>query len=136
MADEGTSSDTTTGRDGDIVRPLDKAASRRSSPEARYPNVYVWFVLMSAMDIFLTYIVLWLGGSEVNQIANKVLQTFGFTGMIVFKFVLVILVIGICEIIGRHNDATGRRLAEWAVAITCIPVVYTSVMLGLNVIVN
>ena len=116
----------------ELVQPVDKTRPRRRDVEARYPNVYVWFVLMSAMDIFLTYIVLWLGGSEVNKIANAVLQAFGFTGMIVFKFLLVIFVIGLCEILGRHNDKTGRRLAQWAVAITCIPVVWSSVMLTLN----
>lgn len=100
--------------------------------EPRYPTIYTWFVFLSAMDVLLTYIVLRLGGGEVNHVANAILQRFNFTGMIVFKFALVILVIGICELVGKHHDARGKRLAEWAVAITCIPVVYTSLMLGLH----
>lgn len=94
-----------------------------------YPNLYVWFVLASAIDVFLTFVVLSLGGREVNAIARWVLDEFGVLGMTIFKFAIVVLIILICQTIGRHRKRTGRRLAEWAVAITFIPVTFSLVLL-------
>ena len=104
-------------------------AATPSRREPLYPNVYVWFVFVSFLDVMLTYVVLSLGGREVNHVANWVLQTFGIGGMVLFKFALVAVVILICETVGRRKLTTGRRLAEWAVAITCIPVTRSTFML-------
>ena len=49
--------------------------------------------------------------------------------MVFYKFALVVFVILLCQVVGRLRPATGRRLAEWAVAITFIPVTFTTVML-------
>lgn len=95
-----------------------------------YPNIYVWFVLASALDVFLTFIVLELGGREVNAVAAWVLDAFGLAGMTAFKFVVVAFVILLCQAVGRRNRRTGRRLAEWAVALTFVPVVFTLIMLA------
>ena len=46
-----------------------------------YPNRYVWFVFLSAMDVFMTFIVLQIGGSEANGIANWILERYGLSGM-------------------------------------------------------
>jgi hypothetical protein len=86
-----------------------------------YENHYTWFVFVSALDIMLTWVILHAGGREANQLAASVLERFGLEGLVVFKFALVILVIAICEVVGRKNFATGRRLASWAVALTCVP---------------
>jgi hypothetical protein len=86
-----------------------------------YENHYTWFVFVSALDVMLTWVILHTGGREANQLAAMVLERFGLEGLVVFKFVLVILVIAICEILGRKNLQTGRRLASWAVALTCVP---------------
>lgn len=98
--------------------------------EPLYPNPYVWFVLASALDVFLTFLVLQLGGREVNKVAAWILDHFGLAGMTVFKFALVTFVILLCQIIGRRNRAAGRRLAEWAVALTFIPVTFTLALLA------
>ena len=78
---------------------------------------------------FLTYVVLWFGGAEVNAVARWVLERFGIAGMTVFKFVLVVIVILICQTVGLRRESTGRRLAEWAVALTFVPVVFSFVLL-------
>ncbi|MBN1342975.1 MAG: hypothetical protein JXQ73_09870 [Phycisphaerae bacterium] len=95
----------------------------------RYPNIYVWYVLLSALDIMLTALIMAAGGSEINSVADRIMGFWGLPGLTAFKFAVVILVVSICEIVGRKNDRTGRRLAEWAVAITAIPVVVSLVQL-------
>jgi hypothetical protein len=88
-----------------------------------YPNTYVWYVLVSALDVLFTAVLLHFGGREVNMLANWVLARWDLAGMILFKFVLVAFVICICEIVGRKHPRVGRDLGHWAVGITCIPVI-------------
>jgi hypothetical protein len=102
---------------------------KRSISPVLYENHYTWFVLVSALDIMLTWVILHAGGREANQLAATVLQQFGLEGLVIFKFALVILVIAICEVVGRKNLATGRRLASWAVALTCIPLLVAVALL-------
>ncbi|GJM26427.1 MAG: hypothetical protein DHS20C16_28420 [Phycisphaerae bacterium] len=111
---------------GGVVKP---SASNARGGQMRYQNAYVWFVFVSALDIMLTWAILQSGGSEVNPIADAVIQRFGLQGMVAFKFALVIFVIIMCEWLGRRSDKHGRKIAEWAVAITSIPVVLSFVML-------
>ena len=96
---------------------------RRFSP-ALYENAYTWLVLVSALDIMLTWIVLLLGGREVNGVAKWVIERFDVAGVVAFKFSIVVFVVGLCEIIGRRNSAAGRRLAIASVALTCVPVAF------------
>jgi hypothetical protein len=101
--------------------------SRRTP--VRYPNEYVWFVFVSALDLMLTWIVLHFGGREANGIANTILRNFGLVGFVIFKFGLVVLVICICEVVGRHNDRVARRIAMFAVGVTCLPVLLSILLL-------
>ena len=94
-----------------------------SLPAMRYPRPYAWFVVVSALDIVFTWTVLLLGGKEVNAIADMVIAFAGAKGIIIYKFCLVVLVIVLCEVIGRRRNKVAKRLAEWSVALTAIPVV-------------
>jgi hypothetical protein len=109
-----------------------------------YPNVYVWYVFLASLDVMLTFLILSdlfseidvyapPRGAELNPLANWITQAGGLPGMIAFKFALVILVVCICEIVGRRKRETGRRLAEWAVAISAIPVVVALVQMAVDV---
>ena len=93
-----------------------------SLPPMLYERAYLWFVLVSALDIMLTWVILVLGGTEVNFIADAVIKHSGHIGIILYKFCLVIFIVVNCEIIGRRRPDTGRKLAEWSVAIGAIPV--------------
>lgn len=96
----------------------------------RFPFFYLALIFVSALDLILTYVVILIGGIEVNPIANAVLQSpADFHGLIVYKFVIVVSVVLICEYISRHADTTGRRLAGWAVGISAFPVVWSSLLL-------
>ena len=88
-----------------------------------YPNHYTWFVFISALDVMLTWVILYFGGWEANHVADFVIGRFGLPGLVTFKFGIVVFVIVLCEIVGRRRPRSGKRLAEWAIAITCIPVV-------------
>lgn len=95
-----------------------------------YPGVYPWFVLVASLDIMLTWIILQMGGREANVIAARVIEAAGLPGMTAFKFASVIVVVGICEYIGRRRAETGRRLAGCAVCISCVPIAVAGVILG------
>lgn len=97
-----------------MVRPL------RVRP--LYPNVYIWYLYISALDVMFTAVLLNFGGREMNAIANWVLGRWDFAGLILFKFALVSFVICLCEIVGRKRYQLGKGLGQWAVGITCIPV--------------
>jgi hypothetical protein len=94
-----------------------------------YPNQYVWFVFLSAMDVLLTAVALRFGAYEANILAAWLLRKLGVAGLILLKFTAVPTVILLCEFIGRRKPATGRRLAEWVVALAAVPIVTTLVLL-------
>ncbi len=101
-------------------------------PPVRYPTHYTWLVFVSALDIMFTWIVLHFGGREVNGLALAVLEQYGLTGIVLFKFALVTLLIVLCECIGRRHDSAGRRLATFAIIITLLPVTLASLQLLLH----
>jgi DMSO/TMAO reductase YedYZ heme-binding membrane subunit len=100
-----------------------------AQPPVLYPTHYVWLVFASALDIMFTWIVLHYGGWEINGLASRVLEHYGLTGIVGFKFALVTLVIVLCETIGRVNHPAGRRLAIFAIIMTFVPVTMAVVQL-------
>ena len=100
--------------------------------QALYPNAYVWLVFVSAMDIIMTRIVLAFGGSEVNPVALLAIKGGGLWGLIAFKFIIIALVIILCEIIGRHKYITGKRLSIFGVVVSAMPGAWAFVLLLTN----
>lgn len=99
-------------------------------PEMRYQNAYVWLVLVASLDVVLTMLVLFVWrGYEVNPIAAMVIETMGIGWAIGFKYALVVLVIVICESLGRRDDRYGWWLSMLAILLNLIPVVYTFILL-------
>ncbi|MEM9419528.1 MAG: DUF5658 family protein [Planctomycetota bacterium] len=108
--------------------PTTEAQTARGN--VHFPYAYLALAFVSALDLILTYIILLMGGYEVNPIANAVLQSpADFHGLILYKFVIVVSVVLICEYISRHAEGAGRRLAGWAVAISAFPVVWSTLLL-------
>jgi hypothetical protein len=87
-----------------------------------YPNAYLSLVLVSAMDIMVTWRVLHLGGEEANPLAAQIIDQFNVLGMIGFKFLLVIVFLLACEFVGRRRPRTGRTMAYTAVGLSVAPV--------------
>src|SRR5688500_128629 len=100
-----------------------------SLPEMRYPSLYVWFVFFSSLDVMLTWAILRRGGSEVNPIAAFVIDEWSLAGAMGFKFSLMLVVVIVCEIIGRSRDRLALHLAQTAVAVSAMPVVYSLALL-------
>jgi hypothetical protein len=143
---------------------VDDAAQSTLPPEhaprgrhVLYPNAYVWFVFLAAMDVICTYMIMHPAlfyqpmpagaviadpdsailaseprGQELNPMAAGIIERYGMPGKVAYKFSLVVLVIVICEIVGRAKFASGKRLAEWAVALTAIPVVVAIVQMAVD----
>ena len=87
-----------------------------------YPNAYTWLVLASALDLMMTWVVLHLGGREGNALAAAVIRRFGLPGLSVYKFLIVSVVIVLCEIVGRLRRTAGLRLAVFSICVTCVPI--------------
>ena len=96
---------------------------------ALYPNQYLWFVFLSALDVLLTALALLNGAREANIVAAWMLRQYGVGGLILLKFTAVPIVIALCQIVGTHKPGTGQRLAEWVVALAAIPIVIGVVIL-------
>jgi hypothetical protein len=110
----------------------DKKPKLISLPEMRYQTGYVWFIFVSSLDIMLTWLILSKGGSEVNPVAKSVIDNWGLSGAIGFKFALALFVIVTCEIVGRKRDRLGRNLITFAIGISAVPVVWSSFLLVRN----
>ena len=114
--------------------PNDAQSGWLNLPQMLYPNPYSWFLFFSSLDIMLTWAILTRGGTEVNPIAKAVIHAWGLPGAIVFKFTLMMFVIGVCEVVGRSHDARARFLIWLAVIVSAVPVVYSLGLLVLHTV--
>jgi hypothetical protein len=105
------------------------AAPRHRWGPVLFPDRYLWLVFLSALDVMLTRVILFLGGNEVNPLADAIIQDWGMPGLSLFKFLIIAFVITACEYIGRMSKSQGRRLAIIGVCIAAFPVVWSSVLL-------
>jgi hypothetical protein len=96
---------------------------RATTPPVLFPNAYAWLVLVSALDLMLTWVILHFGGREANAVAAAVIARFGLVGLVAFKFAVVVLVIVLCEWAGRRKPRAGLRLARFSIVVTCVPIV-------------
>lgn len=97
---------------------------------ARYPDHYCWYILAATLDIVTTFIVIEeYRGWEANKIAAHLFERFGWPGMIVFKYLTVLIVIAVCETVGRSRPVLGRRLATTAVVISALPMLLGAVQI-------
>ncbi len=117
-----------------------KRKESRPVPEADYLASIAWpqesllFMLVSAMDVVMTYVLLSRGGGmfvESNPVANYFLRYWGPRGMVYFKIGMVALICLLAQIIARHRPRTARVLLQGATAVVAVVVLY-SLMLRLK----
>ncbi|MEM9347609.1 MAG: DUF5658 family protein [Planctomycetota bacterium] len=106
------------------------APSWRGVPITIGGSAYIWIIIGASLDILFTGIILAKGGQEANPIANAVLITFGFTGMVAFKYMTVLLILVGCEFVSRHSARKGRRLAITLIVIHFAPVFWSTYLLS------
>lgn len=95
-----------------------------------FPDAYAWLLLLSALDVILTWVILFFGGHEVNPLANQVYIKWDLEGMIVYKFALILFFIAICEIVANLRRTTGKMLSRVSVIIAAFPVVWSLTLLS------
>jgi hypothetical protein len=89
-----------------------------------------WFILVNALDVFLTFVLLYLEDfRESNIIASYVLERWGVTGMVYFKFGLVAFITVIAQVAARKKLSLGRWLLNFGTFLTGVVVVYSSFLL-------
>ncbi|MAG16709.1 MAG: hypothetical protein CMJ21_01425 [Phycisphaerae bacterium] len=106
---------------------------RQLTPPMRFGDEYAWLVLVSSIDVMLTGLILSIGGTEVNVIADRVIVWGGFRTAIIYKYALVVMAIVLCEEVGRMREASGRRLAHWLIGLGCLPVMAAYVQLAMHI---
>lgn len=88
-----------------------------------YPNLYAWYILAATLDVIVTHQILHhFQGTEVNKLADSLISRFGVAGMIGLKYASIIVVVLVCEFVGRRRYRLGRGLAIAAVCISSAPV--------------
>src|SRR5688572_17904597 len=103
---------------GALEAPAVGAAEHPLRRQVLYPNRYAWYVLVSALDIMFTVALLvHLGAREVNMLAQASIELFGTWGLIGLKFLSVVLVVAICEWVGRQRPRLGGKVATTAIFI-------------------
>ncbi|MDG2134335.1 MAG: DUF5658 family protein [Phycisphaerales bacterium] len=101
-------------------------------PDMRFPELYVWLLFVSSLDIMLTWVILRDGGSEVNPVARLVIDTWGLNGAILFKFGLILFVIVACEVIARTRPHVALLLIWFGVLISSFPPVWSVTLLVMH----
>jgi hypothetical protein len=94
---------------------------------------YLGFLLLSIADLFLTGWIFRHQGMEANVVALWVLRTFKYAGFAIFKFLMVIVIILICETISTHDLAKARAIILGGSAIYLVVVIYECVLIYQNI---
>ena len=97
--------------------------------DALFPGYYTWMVFLAALDVMLTWVILFLEGHELNPFAAYAIKHFKLRGIVFLKLGTLALVLWICETVGRRRYATGRRLVRWASVILAAPVFVQCVLM-------
>ena len=114
---------------------------RRPSPwRLMYETEISWFILVGALDVFMTYLILRYSAEgrtrnvliEGNPIARWILHMWGIRGMVIFKFIMIAVVTTIAEVVGRFRPATGRFLLRLGTLIVGGVVIYSFFLLRRN----
>jgi hypothetical protein len=71
-----------------------------------------WLVLLSLLDLIVTYALLQrgIGAYEANPVANWWFRRWNVAGLTIYKFLLIGLIVTICEIIERHRPRLGQAV--------------------------
>lgn len=113
-------SDDALGKSGDLTARVDAPAHRRG---VLYPSLYAWYILAATLDIIVTHQILHeFQGSEVNKLADALIRRYGVAGMIGLKYSSIVIVLAVCEFVGRRHHWLGKRLAVAAICISAFPV--------------
>ncbi|HZU37937.1 MAG TPA: DUF5658 family protein [Gemmataceae bacterium] len=114
-----------------------KAASERESSAAWGKSLRRWllilYLVLSVADLFLTWLLVQDSDHEVyesNPFAGAWLTRFGWSGLLIFKAILVISVAILCLAIARSRPRWSLLVLVLGCAVTGGVVVYSWTLLG------
>lgn len=92
-----------------------------------------WFVLASALDFAMTFIMLKHENPnfrfvESNPIARFFLDHWGINGLLAFKLGIVVFVVTLCQIIARHNPKSAKFVLYVGTAVVSAVVIYSMLL--------
>ena len=96
----------------------------------RYGPAYLALAAVSLLDILFTFIILSRGGRELNPLADGVIAAGGLHGTVAFKFGLMLMLVGLCEVMGRIRPRVGPWIAGMAVILWGLPPLWAYVQIG------
>ena len=97
-----------------------------------FPDRCLCFATLGLLDFVLTCFILSLGGGEANEIALWVMRHYGLAGAAIYKGGLVAFVIGLINWIAPRDLPAARRLANYALIVGAVPVLFAMMLLGLD----
>jgi hypothetical protein len=90
----------------------------------------LWFVLVSALDIFATYILLRDGNfTESNPVAQYFFNRWGMKGMIYFKMGMVAFICIVAHVVSLQRPEWATRILQFATIVVAFVVIYSIVLL-------
>lgn len=90
----------------------------------------LWFVLVSALDIFATYILLRDGNFvESNPVAQFFFNRWGMKGMIYFKMGMVAFICTIAHVVSLQRPEWATRILQFATVVVGFVVIYSMILL-------
>ena len=87
------------------------------------------FILFSALDIFMTYILMRFGGIETNPIARFFYARWAFGGMIFFKMGMIAFITVLAQVIALRSLNSARRVLQFGTIVVAMVVVYSAFLL-------
>jgi hypothetical protein len=98
-----------------------------------HPGKLSLYSMLSLADFFLTYHLVQQGGGEVyesNPIANAWLSAFGWAGLVIYKALAVLVVVGVVVIISRSRPRTSGNILLFGCCIVGGVVLYSCWLSG------
>ena len=94
---------------------------------------YLGFLLLNLFDLFLTGYIFRHSGQEANGVASWVLIHFKLRGFALFKFIMVVVIILICEMISMKSVKTAKALIVGACMLYVTVVIYECFLIWLYI---
>ncbi len=90
---------------------------------------YLAFTLLNLFDLFLTGYIFGHGGMEANGLAAYIWSHYHGIGFTIYKFLLVAVIVTVCEIISLKSIRKARLVVTFGCFIYVLVVLYESALI-------
>ena len=92
-------------------------------------DLYFWVAVVAVLDVLVTWFILELGGSELNPIADYMIQRAGFLGISLLKIGSLFVVLMAVELLSQRRLRLARRLTVFWLAMWTFPPLFGAMQL-------